>query len=106
MAAIKSGMNVKLLLILTSVVLLASGCTNLGLGGGGVSGTGIVITGDTLFAGAVGRTDFHGGDMGKLKQSFDRLMSLPPETEVLTGHGPNSTIGRERVDNFFPKLFA
>jgi len=69
-------------------------------------GEGIVMTGDTLFAGAVGRTDFHGGDMGKLKQSFDRLMSLPPETEVLAGHGPNSTIGRERVDNFFPKLFA
>ncbi len=44
MAATKSGMNVKLLLILASIVILASGCTNIGLGGEGVSGNGIVIT--------------------------------------------------------------
>ena len=69
-------------------------------------GEGIVITGDTLFAGSVGRTDFHGGDIQKLRQSFERLMSLPPETAVLAGHGPNSTIGKERAENFFPKLFA
>lgn len=69
-------------------------------------GAGVVITGDTLFAGAVGRTDFHGGDMDKLKKSFQRLMSLPPDTEILAGHGPNSTIGRERSENFFSKLFA
>jgi glyoxylase-like metal-dependent hydrolase (beta-lactamase superfamily II) len=69
-------------------------------------GAGVVITGDTLFAGAVGRTDFHGGDMDRLKQSFRRLMSLPPDTEILAGHGPNSTIGRERSENFFSKLFA
>ncbi|HWR59004.1 MAG TPA: MBL fold metallo-hydrolase [Thermodesulfovibrionales bacterium] len=69
-------------------------------------GEGIVITGDTLFAGSVGRTDFHGGDMTKLKQSFDRLMTLPPETKVLAGHGPASTIGRERSDNFFMNLFS
>ncbi|HXX57724.1 MAG TPA: MBL fold metallo-hydrolase [Thermodesulfovibrionales bacterium] len=88
---------------LTFVVLHTPGHSP---GGICLSGEGIILTGDTLFAGAVGRTDFHGGDMGKLKRSFDRLMSLPPDTEVLTGHGPNSTIGRERVDNFFPKLFA
>lgn len=69
-------------------------------------GEGVVVTGDTLFAGAVGRTDFHGGDLNKLKESFQRLLSLPPETEVLAGHGPNSTIGRERSENFFMKLFA
>ncbi len=69
-------------------------------------GGGVVITGDTLFAGAVGRTDFHGGDINKLKESFQRLLTLPPETEVLAGHGPNSTIGRERSENFFSKLFA
>ncbi len=75
---------------------------------GGISlfGEGVVVTGDTLFAGSVGRTDFHGGDMNKLKQSFERLMSLPSETEVLAGHGPNSTIGKERADNFFQKLFS
>lgn len=69
-------------------------------------GEGIVITGDTLFAGSVGRTDFHGGDMKKLKQSFARLMSLPPETKVLPGHGPASTIGTERSDNFFSESFS
>lgn len=69
-------------------------------------GESVVITGDTLFAGAVGRTDFYGGDMNKLKNSFERLMSLPPSTEVLAGHGPNSTIGRENSDNFFLKLFT
>jgi hydroxyacylglutathione hydrolase len=69
-------------------------------------GEGIVITGDTLFAGSVGRTDFHGGDMNKLRTSFDRLMSLPPATKVLAGHGPDSTIETERSENFFPKLFS
>lgn len=75
---------------------------------GGISlfGEGVVITGDTLFAGSVGRTDFHGGDMNRLKQSVERLMSLPPEMEVLAGHGPNSTIGKERTENFFLKLFT
>ena len=69
-------------------------------------GEDIVVTGDTLFAGAVGRTDFYGGDMNKLKSSFERLMALPPSTEVLPGHGLNTTIGRERSDNFFLKLFT
>ncbi len=69
-------------------------------------GEGVVITGDTLFAGSVGRTDFHGGDMNKLKESFNRLLSLPEDTEVLAGHGPASTIGRERSENFFSKLFT
>lgn len=69
-------------------------------------GEGVVVTGDTLFAGSVGRTDFHGGDMNKLKESFQRLLSLPPETKVLAGHGPDSTIGEERSGNFFSKLFA
>ncbi len=64
-------------------------------------GEGVVVTGDTLFAGSVGRTDFPGGDTNLLKESFRRLMSLPPETVVLPGHGPSSTIGKERVENFF-----
>ncbi|MCL5023882.1 MAG: MBL fold metallo-hydrolase [Nitrospirae bacterium] len=69
-------------------------------------GEGVVVTGDTLFAGSVGRTDFHGGDMSRLKRSFERLLALPPETRVLAGHGPDSTIGRERSENVFSKLFA
>ena len=52
-------------------------------GGMCLFGAGVVVTGDTLFAGAVGRTDFHGGNITKLKESFQRLLSLPPDTEVL-----------------------
>jgi len=64
-------------------------------------GNGVVITGDTLFAGSVGRTDFPGGDINKLKESFRRLMELPDDTEVLPGHGPRSAIGIEKRGNFF-----
>lgn len=64
-------------------------------------GHGVVFTGDTLFAGSVGRTDFHGGSIAELKNSFRRLMGFPPETMVLPGHGGSSTIGQEKVLNFF-----
>lgn len=64
-------------------------------------GEGIVITGDTLFRGSVGRTDFYGGDMNKLKESFLRLMSLPENTLVIPGHGPTTNIGTEKEENFF-----
>lgn len=64
-------------------------------------GEGVVFTGDTLFAGSVGRTDFYGGDISKLKKSFLRLMSLPPDTKVFCGHGPLSTIRQEKASNFF-----
>lgn len=68
-------------------------------------GNGIVFTGDTLFAGSVGRTDFPGGDIGKMKASFRRLLSLPDNTRVLSGHGPETTIGREKTENFFVQEF-
>ncbi|GBE06691.1 MAG TPA: MBL fold metallo-hydrolase [Nitrospirae bacterium] len=64
-------------------------------------GEGIVITGDTLFQGSVGRTDFHGGDITKLKESFKRLLSLPEDTAVFCGHGPDTTIKREKEENLF-----
>ncbi|MEE8424033.1 MAG: MBL fold metallo-hydrolase [Thermodesulfobacteriota bacterium] len=64
-------------------------------------GEGIVITGDTLFKDSVGRTDLHGGDMTKLKVSFSRLLNLPEDTTVLPGHGPDTTIGREKRENLF-----
>jgi len=64
-------------------------------------GGGVVFTGDTLFAGSVGRTDFYGGDINKLKKSFLRLMSLPPDTKVFAGHGPSSSIIKEKTGNFF-----
>ena len=64
-------------------------------------GEGIIITGDTLFAGSVGRTDLYGGDINQLKASFRRLMSFPDHIKLLTGHGPETTIGQEKIDNFF-----
>lgn len=64
-------------------------------------GEGIVITGDTIFQGSVGRTDFPGGSIEKLKESFKRLLQLPEDTRVFSGHGPETTIGREKTGNFF-----
>ena len=62
--------------------------------------TGCLFCGDTLFAGGVGRTDLPGGDFDQLKQSVvERLFTLPPETRVLPGHGPVTTIGWERENN-------
>ncbi len=66
-----------------------------------IYGEDILITGDTLFAGSVGRTDLYGGDIGELKNTFKRLMTLPDKTKVLPGHGQETTIGKERVNNFF-----
>ena len=64
-------------------------------------GEGIILTGDTVFAGSVGRTDLHGGSIEELKKSFKRIISLPPETKILPGHGDWSTINEEREMNFF-----
>jgi hydroxyacylglutathione hydrolase len=61
---------------------------------------GMVITGDTLFADSVGRTDFPGGSLEALMESIhSKLLTLPDDTIVHPGHGPASTIGRERVRN-------
>ncbi len=63
---------------------------------------GMVFTGDSLFAGSIGRTDFPGGDLLTLLRSIKtNLMVLPDETKVFSGHGPASTIGDERRDNPF-----
>jgi hydroxyacylglutathione hydrolase len=64
-------------------------------------GEGVLITGDTVFAGSVGRTDLYGGDMESLKKSFARIISLPPETAIFPGHGAPSTVAREKYMNFF-----
>ena len=64
-------------------------------------GIGVIFTGDTIFAGSVGRTDLYGGDMGELKKSFARLISLPSDTVILPGHGSSSTIREEKATNFF-----
>lgn len=66
---------------------------------------GQLFSGDTLFAGSVGRTDFPGGDGRALSRSIaEKLAGLPPETVVHSGHGPDTTVGREvRVNPFFPR---
>jgi glyoxylase-like metal-dependent hydrolase (beta-lactamase superfamily II) len=63
---------------------------------------GHLFSGDVLFSGSVGRTDFAGGDMATLVASIGRLMAAyPPDTVVLPGHGPATTLGRERAQNPF-----
>jgi len=63
---------------------------------------GIVFTGDALFAGSIGRTDFPGGDLATLLRSIKtNLLTLPDDTKVFSGHGPASTIGDERRENPF-----
>jgi len=64
--------------------------------------TGVVFTGDALFAGSIGRTDIPGGDHQRLvKNIHENLLSLPDSTRVLPGHGPETTIGAERRLNPF-----
>jgi len=61
-----------------------------------------LIAGDTLFAGSIGRTDLPGGSMDKIMRSLHtQVLALPDETEVVPGHGPNTTIGEERETNPF-----
>ncbi|MEM6392486.1 MAG: MBL fold metallo-hydrolase [Planctomycetota bacterium] len=63
---------------------------------------GLAIVGDTLFAGSIGRTDFPHSEHEALMRSIEeRLLTLPNDTTILPGHGPGSTIGRERVGNPF-----
>jgi len=61
-----------------------------------------LIAGDTLFAGSIGRTDLPGGSFQKILHSLhDRVLALPDETVVVPGHGPVTTIGKERESNPF-----
>ena len=62
---------------------------------------GILFSGDTLFAGSVGRTDFPGGSMSKLMESLKKLAALPAGTIVVPGHGPETTIAAEVRSNPF-----
>ena len=62
----------------------------------------LLIAGDTLFAGSIGRTDLPGGNLDQIIDSLHtRLLTLPDETKVLPGHGPSTTIGEERKSNPF-----
>jgi glyoxylase-like metal-dependent hydrolase (beta-lactamase superfamily II) len=62
----------------------------------------LLIAGDTLFAGSIGRTDLPGGNFEQIIDSIEsRLLALPDETRVLPGHGPATTVGAERRSNPF-----
>jgi glyoxylase-like metal-dependent hydrolase (beta-lactamase superfamily II) len=62
----------------------------------------LLLAGDTLFAGSIGRTDLPGGDGRQILRSLrERLLALPDSTRVLPGHGPETTIGEERQSNPF-----
>lgn len=66
----------------------------------------LLITGDTLFAGSIGRTDLQGGDYDHLIVSImNKLMGLPGETEIIPGHSEPSDIGWERTHNPFLQPF-
>ncbi len=63
---------------------------------------GVCFAGDVVFAGSIGRTDLPGGDFRTLMASIRReILSLPDDTRLLTGHGPETTVGFERRTNPF-----
>ena len=65
-------------------------------------GDGFLLSGDTLFSGGVGRTDFPGGSWKELENSIkNKILVLPNETIILPGHGPSTTVGQEKSSNPF-----
>lgn len=65
-------------------------------------GDGVALVGDVVFAGSIGRTDLPGGDFQQLMQSIrTHVLTLPDETVLYCGHGPETTVGHERVANPF-----
>ncbi|MEO7194159.1 MAG: MBL fold metallo-hydrolase [Pseudonocardiaceae bacterium] len=73
-----------------------------GPGEGPSEGQSLLLSGDTLFAGSIGRTDLPGGDHEQMLASLqNKILVLDDATTVLPGHGPNTTIGQERASNPF-----
>jgi hydroxyacylglutathione hydrolase len=65
-------------------------------------GDGVALVGDVIFAGSIGRTDLPGGDLATLMRSIrEQVLTLPDETTLHTGHGPDTTVGHERRTNPF-----
>ncbi len=65
-------------------------------------GDGLAFVGDVVFAGSVGRTDLPGGDWETLQRTLrERILVLPDDTVLYPGHGPSTTVGRERISNPF-----
>jgi glyoxylase-like metal-dependent hydrolase (beta-lactamase superfamily II) len=66
---------------------------------------GLLVTGDTLFAGSVGRTDLPGGNSRILSASLKKLSAFSGETIIYPGHGPSSSIAAEKATNYFMQGF-
>jgi glyoxylase-like metal-dependent hydrolase (beta-lactamase superfamily II) len=64
-------------------------------------GTRALFTGDTIFAGSIGRTDFPTGDISEMYSSIDIIKKYPDELPIYPGHGPSSTVGYEKKTNPF-----
>ncbi len=62
---------------------------------------GVIFSGDTLFCGSIGRTDFPGSDYGDMLQSLELFKKFPEEYKVYSGHGPETTIGYELRNNMY-----
>lgn len=68
---------------------------------------GVLLAGDTVFSGSIGRTDLPGGDQQTLFESIERkILSLSDQTRILSGHGPDTTVGRERMSNPWLQAFS
>jgi len=61
----------------------------------------LLFSGDLVFAGSIGRSDFPNSDPDAMQESLRRFLTLPDELPVLPGHGPDTTVGRERATNPF-----
>lgn len=78
-----------------------------GTDAGGPDNVPVLLSGDVLFAGSIGRTDLPGGSYADMLASLTRvILPLPDETLVLSGHGPATTVGRERATNPYLQLAA
>ena len=66
----------------------------------------LLFSGDLVFAGSIGRTDFPNGDDEAMRASLARFLTLPDDLPVLPGHGPDTTVGRERISNPFLRGLA
>ena len=87
-----------------SVMFRASVAHGIGTGSSSASNSDdeVLISGDVLFAGSIGRTDLPGGSWNQMQRSLkEKVLPLPDSLQVLPGHGPETTIGRERKYNQF-----
>lgn len=81
---------------------LATTPVSFAVGDADVASDRVLFSGDLIFAGSVGRSDFPRGDADRLLQSLvETVLPLPDDTLVLSGHGPDTTVGRERATNPF-----